>query len=318
MSEQSSPSSPEDDLLSFAEEGEAAPEIDADAQPWKLLVVDDEQEVHNVTDLALADVQVAGRPLTLLHASSGAQAREIMAEHDDIAMILMDVVMETEHAGLDAVRHIREQLGNRFVRIVLRTGQPGQAPEREVITRYDINDYKEKTELTANKLFTCVYTGISAYRDLLALEATRQGLEQILEAAASLFELQPQRSFFKGVLQQLTGFLNVSGSAVLLRLEHLGNNVTVAAATGWLSGAAGRRAADVLSPVALGRVRDCAAAGESGGGSDYYAGYFSLDESQACVLYMPLEAPLSVAQSGLADRFCRHLAVVLNSFEQLR
>ena len=311
-----STNSRDDDTLTFADEDDTAlPTTDL---PWKILVVDDESEVHHVTDLALSDMKVLGRKLELLHADSGEKARQIMREHNDIAIILMDVVMETEHAGLDAVEYIRETLDNSFVRIILRTGQPGQAPEREVITRYDINDYKEKTELTADKLFTCIYTSICAYRDLLALEQTRQGLETILTAAASLFELQPRGDFYQGVLQQLSGFLHISSGAALLRLDQEREEAILLAATGWLAAASGREASRVLSEGAMERVERAFKTEVTHSAADHYAGYFAIGDGSACVLYLPLDAPLSVARKNLADGFCEHLAVVVSNFQQLR
>jgi len=151
------------------------------APRWKLLIVDDEPDIHAVTALALRDCLYDGQPLELLHAYTGVQAVQIMREQPDIAIVLMDVVMETEKAGLDAVHAIRVDQGNRFVRIVLRTGQPGQAPERHIVTSYDINDYKEKTELTSRKLFTMVYTSLGHYRQLLAVEGHRAELEKVVD-----------------------------------------------------------------------------------------------------------------------------------------
>jgi CheY-like chemotaxis protein len=239
-----------------------------------------------------------------------------MREHADIAIILMDVVMETEHAGLEAVRVIREVLGNRHVRIILRTGQPGSAPEREVITRYDINDYKEKTELTAEKLFTTVYTGLSAYRDLLALESTRQGLEQILDAASQLMQLQPRRHFFQGVLQQLTSLLRMGGSAALVRMLPGDREPTVVAATGWLVGATGRTVSDVLGPGIQERIGRAIDAEASQTGPDHYTGFVATPDGGVCVLYLPLDGPLSSAHRRLADGFCRSLATVMENLEE--
>jgi len=311
-----SPTDDDEDLLSFAEEdAQLAEELE---KPWKILIVDDESEVHHVTDLALADMQVVNRPLELLHAESGEQARSMMRDHPDVAIILMDVVMETEHAGLDAVEYIRETLGNRFVRIILRTGQPGQAPERDVITRFDINDYKEKTELTADKLFTCIYTSVCAHRDLLALDSARAGMETILEAASSLFELQPRNNFYQGALQQLSGFLHIAGSTALVRLNDDQEEPTILAATGWLSGATGRSAARVLGDGAMEKISRAFGTAASHAGNDHYTGYFEINDSSVCVLYMPLEEPLSTARKGLADGFCQHLAVVVRNFEQLQ
>lgn len=163
------------DELEFVAEVE---EEKASCKAWKMLVVDDEEAVHKVTSLVLNGFKYLGVPLEFLHAYSGKEACETMAREENVAVILMDVVMESDHAGLEAIDYIRNELDNKFVRIILRTGQPGQAPEHDVITRYDINDYKHKTELTRQRLFTTTYTSISAYRDLIALERNRKALKK--------------------------------------------------------------------------------------------------------------------------------------------
>ena len=116
---------------------------------WNILIVDDDEEIHTVTRLALSDLEVHDRKLNFLHAYSGKEAKAILDEYgSSIAIILLDVVMETDDAGLTVVRYLREKLNHHEPRIILRTGQPGFAPEEEVIKTYDINDYKTKTELT--------------------------------------------------------------------------------------------------------------------------------------------------------------------------
>ena len=149
------------------------------ADPWVVLVVDDEPQVLELTRMVLARFEFDGRRLEILDAASAREARQILAQRDDIALMLVDVVMETEHAGLDLVRHVREQGGNRLVRIVLRTGHPGQAPERDVIRAYDINDYKEKTELTVDQLETAVLVALRGYRDLMTIDTARKGLAEL-------------------------------------------------------------------------------------------------------------------------------------------
>ena len=122
--------------------------LSPDQRLWRVLIVDDDVDVHAVTRLALRNVSFKGRELELLSAYSGEQAFGILREQSDIALVLLDVVMETDDAGLILARRIREELHNTIVRVVLRTGPPGQAPEQRVIIEYDINDYKAKTELT--------------------------------------------------------------------------------------------------------------------------------------------------------------------------
>ncbi|GHD75541.1 DUF3369 domain-containing protein [Vogesella fluminis] len=184
-------------------------------RPWKVLIVDDEKDVHTATRLAIQDLRYKERPLTLLNAYSAQQGFELVREHPDIALILLDVVMETDNAGLKLVHRIREELGNSLARIVLRTGQPGQAPEQDVILNYDINDYKTKTELTVQKLFTVVIASLRAYENLVAIEKNRQGLGKILEGAGDLYQLRSLKEFASGVLKQISAILDVGTDGVL-------------------------------------------------------------------------------------------------------
>lgn len=153
--------------LLFAETSdEKAPAVDPageDDEKWKILIVDDEEDIHSVTRIALKGFTFRGKSIEFYDAYTAAEAEQILKEHPDIALILLDVVMETTNAGLDLVKVIREKLGNKVTQIIIRTGQPGQAPEREVIVSYEINDYKTKTELTSFKLFTVALASLRAY-----------------------------------------------------------------------------------------------------------------------------------------------------------
>jgi signal transduction histidine kinase len=170
------------ELLVFAEEKKnRVPENPL--RPWKLLIADDDEGVHAVTRNVLEDFNFEGRGFTYLNAYSGKEAMQIFQENPDTALILLDVVMETDHAGLDVIRYIRQELDNPFVRIILYTGQPGMAPERDIILNYDINDYKVKSMLTSQELYTAVITAMRAYRDLRLIEKQRDDLEQAMEEA---------------------------------------------------------------------------------------------------------------------------------------
>ena len=196
---------------------EAAPSQTPQAPPWKVLIVDDEEDVHSVTRLSLRHMELAGRGLELLSARSGQEARAILAQEREIAVALVDVVMESDDAGLRLVEHIRNELRNRNLRIIIRTGQPGVAPEREVIDHYDIDDYKDKTELTSQKLYTTIRTALKGYRDLMTLETNRRGLEHILAATPGLYlpHFQDVDQFFRGVLTQVIGLCRFGENGVL-------------------------------------------------------------------------------------------------------
>ncbi|MBF0260867.1 MAG: DUF3369 domain-containing protein [Magnetococcales bacterium] len=205
------------DLL-FADEAAPRPSDGAGRaskpQTWKLMIVDDDPDVHALSTMVLRTFRFEGRGLRFLHGYSRADAERLMCENPDTAVLLLDVVMESDQAGLEAVHFIRQTLRNRFVRIILRTGQPGHAPEQRVILDYDINDYKEKTDLTDIRLTTAVITALRSYRDMMVIEQNRQGLQKIIQATGSLFEPRSIRKLANGVLTQLVSILGLDESAL--------------------------------------------------------------------------------------------------------
>src|SRR5918998_983812 len=208
----------DDDLLTIVEDekGDAA---ESSAPRWKVAIIDDDQAVHDGTRFALYDYKLNGQLIDLLSAHSAAEGRELLRAHPDIAVVLLDVVMEREGAGLDLVDYIRTELKNETVRIILRTGQPGQAPERRVIVDYDINDYKAKTELTADKLFTTLTAALRSFQQLQRLVETRRGLEIIIDAASTLFDFRSMQRLAEGVLTQIASLLNVDCAGILVLRE---------------------------------------------------------------------------------------------------
>jgi CheY-like chemotaxis protein len=185
----------------------------ADNAVWKILVVDDEPAIHQVTKLALRNLSVLGRPSQLINALSAKDARDQLARHPDIAVVLLDVVMETEDAGLEFIKHIRQQAGNTLIRIILRTGQPGQAPERQVMVDYDINDYKEKTELTASKLFTTVMSSIRTFGHLQTMESWRRAVEVLGHLNQNVFAAADENALAQTLVAQLSALELFSGIA---------------------------------------------------------------------------------------------------------
>lgn len=168
------------DELQFAAE---SPEEGLDAAPvapWKVAVIDDDESVRAITRLALGQLKVDGRPLDLLEASSAEEGIALFATHPDIALGLVDMVMEEPGAGLRVISAVREQQGNRRTRLVVRTGQPGHLPEDRVIRDYDINDYREKTELSAQKLRTVAHSAIRSFRDIVEIEGAFHGIVELL------------------------------------------------------------------------------------------------------------------------------------------
>ena len=171
----------------------------AETATWTVVIVDDEPAVHQATQLALNNFAFEGKALNFLSAYSGEEGKKLLSEHHtETAFVLLDVVMETNDAGLNVVQYIREELHNHKVRIILRTGHPGEAPEESVILNYDINDYTLKVELTRKRLLTTVITALRSYRDLITIDQQRQELTQTL---AHLEKVQQQLTAYSHELE---------------------------------------------------------------------------------------------------------------------
>ena len=211
---------PQNDLFLRDDEPDATA---AGAEPWLVLVVDDDAQVHAMTRVLLGDFRFENRPFAMISAFSAAEARAILAERPDVPVMLLDVVMEAQDSGLELVHHIRRDLGNQRIRIILRTGQPGQAPERDVILSYDINDYKAKSELTSQKLFTSLVGALRAWRDITTIEQMNQSLEQrVAERTAELArqraQAEEQRRFVEHLIEMMPSpvwYENAQGRRVL-------------------------------------------------------------------------------------------------------
>jgi len=177
---------------------------------WNVLIVDDDPGIHEVSKLALSGFEFERKKCRFISAYSAQEAKGILQETPNIALALIDVVMETDSAGLDLVNYIRNELENRLIRVILRTGQPGQAPEEKVIHDYDINDYKGKSELTTQKLYTSVLTSLRTYRDMVAIERNRQGLKKIISSSSSIEKISSLEVFLSAVLEQLGALLHLT------------------------------------------------------------------------------------------------------------
>jgi response regulator RpfG family c-di-GMP phosphodiesterase len=291
----------------------AAPKV----VPWKVLLVDDEPDIHDVTKLTLTRFRLDERPLSFLHAYSGAQAKEILARETDIALVFLDVVMEREDSGLEVARWMRKDLDNQFTRIVLRTGQPGQAPEERVIVDYDINDYKEKTELDRTKLFTTTFAALRAYRDIMKVEEARraqttyrEGLERVIAASTHIFQQRNLKDFASGLLQQVVALLRLEKS-MLLRL--CGASGIAGESKYEVLAQIGECSSDVISPELIAQLDEARHNRISRLHGDTYVGYFPNASGKASLLVLQGVEEISDIDSQLLEVFCSGVAVAFDN-----
>lgn len=294
------------------------PSLPQSNHSWKVLLVDDEPEVHEVTRLVLGNFRFEDQPLDIISAMSGEEAKAVLAEEKDIALILLDVVMETDQAGLVLVDYIRNVIGNHNVRIVLRTGQPGQAPEQDVITRYDINDYKDKTELTAQKLATMMFASLRAYRDIMIIEANKRGLERVIAASAHIFSHEKSSEFASAVLSQLATLIGMDRGALYCKLDQDNKtdreHILITAATGDFSRYVARPADETLPPHIVETLRAALNGKRHQFRRDHYVLHFTDSHDTESLLYVGEAWNLSDLDYKLVEVFCTNVSI---GFENL-
>ncbi len=174
---------------------------------WKVLIADDEEDVHRITKLAMMGVSYKGKPIEFLSAYSAQEAKEILSANNDIAVALLDVVMETEDAGLQLANYIRNDLHDHLIRIVLRTGQPGQAPEDEILDEYDIDDYRDKTDMSSLKLRTLIRTNLHSYQSEVMLWINSFKIVQINDMSHALVNQRELKSAVRMVVSHFSQLL---------------------------------------------------------------------------------------------------------------
>src|SRR5260221_6773461 len=290
---------------------------------WKIAVIDDDPAVHDGTRFALSDYQLNSQPLDILSASSAAEGRELLARHPDVAAVLLDVIMETDSAGLDLVHHIRNTLKNETVRIILRTGQPGQAPERRIVVDYDINDYKAKTELTADKLFTSLTAALRSYQQLQRMAETRRGLEIIIDAASTLYDFKSMQRLAEGVLTQIGSMLQVECAGILLlrAAQNARETFSVLAGSGCYSRFIGTDVSQILEHDLRQLVQEAFARRHHEFSPRRSVLYIRTVSGREVVVVLEAARRLSSTDRTLVEIFCSRLSIAFDNvilYEQLQ
>lgn len=307
----------DEDFLTFADEEQANTAGESyEKEKWKIIIVDDEQEVHHLTRLVLSDFEFDGKRIDFISAYTEKEALRVIQDNPDTAIILLDVVMDQDDSGLRIVKYIREQLKYTSVRIILRTGQPGQAPEKMVITNYDINDYKEKTELTTQKLFTTIMAALRSYRDIMVIENNKVGLEKIINSSADLFELKSMKKFASGVLTQLTSILNLHKNALhcnSFAVSKGQEEIYILAATGDYNPNENDRIQDVVPSHVLKSIENTFRDKKGAFFDDHFTCYFQSKTGSENVIYFEGSTKLNEWNRYLIEIYCSNVSIAFEN-----
>lgn len=283
------------------------------SRPWRILIVDDDKDVHSATEFALAGLEILDSPLEFLHAYSSVEAIDLLMSEDDVAVILLDVVMENEEAGLSAVSTIRQDLGLTNTQIILRTGQPGYAPELETIRRYDINDYRTKSELSRVKLYTALTASVRAYEQLCRIDKARKGLGLVVGVGPELLAAKSDQEATEIILRSTTQFFQLGDDAALvIRDKSANGTLTILGGTGAYQTLTGKPAAtlDALSGIdAEARINTAFRDARNMIDPDAYVLNLSGSDNTCLALFVPNQLKKRLASKQLIDVFCVNISM---------
>ena len=284
---------------------------------WRILVVDDDDSVHQITKLVLADAVVEGRKLELVSAYSSKEAQDILADDDSFCMAFVDVVMETDHAGLELVEWIRKVKCNQAIRLVLRTGQAGTAPEAKVIKEFDINDYKEKTDFTAGKMTTSVYASIRAYRDIMTIQKSLDAFKQLIVATHDLLQISQFKPFGSAALNHLLTLMDVESSALYIARNQLdfdqnSSNLIIACTGKYVSESDSLENSDIDESVKQ-MIKQAFDEKTHTSNDECFVGYYETSPNSSSVLYIEFEDEAEHFRSNLIELYATNVALILES-----
>lgn len=235
--------SPSESSFQFFPEPDPPIEDRIPVNSLKLLTVDDDQDFQKSLAFTLADMTILGRPIEVTQCFSMAEASAVLAGRRDFGVVLLDVVMETNDAGLRLVKAIREVLGNSEIRIVLVTGQPGLAPIADVMRDCDINEYCMKPDLSLSRLVSILTAEFRTFAQLTTISTARRGLQLIVESSNRLLGKRDLESYCDAALTEVALLLDVAPEGVVcVRSDHLSRGESAGEASAGLVvvGVAGR------------------------------------------------------------------------------
>lgn len=309
------PSTSHDELIFLEEQAPSAHSTQSSPDLiWRVMIVDDDPDVHSATTFALNNLKIQHRPLDFVHAYSAAEAKEILKKEPDIAVILLDVVMEQEDAGLQLVNVIRNELGSSDVRIILRTGQPGYAPEIEAIRDFDINDYKTKSELTRTKLFTTVTAAIRSYEQICSINAQKRASDITMRSSRELVSTTDLTEFCAVAVQSLFDYFQQPAlNLLLLKQDDPHSKLSIVIGNGEFAQRANTSFTSSDSALILEAVEHCLGRQKNSYDEFNATLYLANTTLTRYVLYIGTQQKLTLLDARFLEIFSSNLSVCLDN-----
>lgn len=285
---------------------------------WKLLVVDDDESVHSITKIVLKKFTYDNKSIEILSAYSSFEAKKLLDEHNDIAVVLLDVVMEEDSAGFEVVKYIRDVKKNMLTRIILRTGQPGYAPEKKIFIDYDINDYRLKTELTEDKLYVTILAALRSFKQLILFDNNRMRLEKIISLSSSFHKIKYFNEFTSSALIQLSSILNVSNNMTINKSSGMiaiktNDAFIIADAVGEYVDFIDKNIEEVLSSDELNCLNTAIRENKTVYTSNSFISHYTSEYDSEYVLFIKFSIELNEWDKNLIDIFSSNISITLDN-----
>jgi CheY-like chemotaxis protein len=282
---------------------------------WKVLIIDDDPNIHLVTKMALEYIVFEQRGIELISAFNTTEARQMIAFHKDIAIIFLEVALESENAGFELVHFIRKDIQNTAVRIILRVRQSSAMPENSVVENMDINDYKTKTELTTQKLFNLTITALRSYRDIRSALLTTKGIDIVLNASSELSKIKEAQLFLQNSLMHLGSLLYMERNTYDMRIAGfavtpIGNTMPIVAAVGDYADLVDRELNSVLSDEQNGLIANCMKEGKCSYGGEYLIVPITPFEYSGCAFVMKLHREIDRFEHNIYEIFASNISAL--------
>ncbi len=175
---------------------------------WRVLIVDDDNFIHRMIKEINKNLRFENRAIDFISAYNSDEAKEILIKNNNVALVLMDIFLETENSGLSLAKFIREDLKNTETRIVLITGQGSMDLQEEIILNYDINGYESKTDLFSKKMNTVILSSLRSYRDIIRIKNNKESMGKVVSSISKLYEKDGLNDFLSSSICHLSSLIN--------------------------------------------------------------------------------------------------------------
>lgn len=175
---------------------------------WKVLIVDENDFTHVDIKENINNLKFENKYINFYDAYTVGEAISILREENDMALVLINVDIETKDYGLKLVKHIRETLNLIDIRILLMIEDKDDSFKEDTILDYDINGCGEKSSFIYKKVKTEIVSALRCYRDIKKIKDNRDAMKKVVSSITDLHRIRSIEEFLKDSICDLSKIIN--------------------------------------------------------------------------------------------------------------